>query len=388
MMSIRAFRKLRVLFLAAICAGLPRCLPAQLPSSNLSQPLTNDPITQPVTTLSIDLLAPQRPYIYDPTGSYIFSTALTPYIDTTNVSIVRVQTDTEIRDSSQTGQVSPYANLAARLGVTLPKEAGTGSTASRTDDRFEDAAPAVKDNFGEAPTEENDSSDQTSSWGTSDSFGPRTGGALRGLKASQAARLGLSQPAYSDSEPGGSDSGRVTSGEVRAGSGSQKRKLTGVQPLTMPGTSLTRGASRRSGPSAGSEGTPSSAGPAMASGDVAPTSGEAALLFSPQSYKGYTFGETPFSSPAGSGELTFLNPNIFATGTMRNSSSPEGSSREKRSTLRERLEEQEGLGTSASGYGLGSSHHGMESGRNGKRKDKKSKKNPFLVEDENNPDTQ
>jgi len=380
-MLLPAFPKLRILVLVAICAGLPRCLPAQLPTGittdihTLSQPLTDNPGSQPITTLDTDLLIPQRPYAYDPTGANIRATALSPFIDTTNASTVRAETDTAIRDSAQTGQVSPYAAIASRLGLATP-----GETASATDgNQF--GMPAVGAHFGVGSEEGDSSSDQRSSWGTSSSFGPQSAASLRGARAKSNERLGVKQSASSDR-----DLSSATSEDNRSSSPSGRRNRDGTASLrTMPGTNMAQSGSQRLGTTGRSAGMPSSSVSPEPSDVGAPTSGEAALAFSPQSYVGYSFGESPFSSPGGNGERTFLNPNIFAVAPLRLRSSDE-STGERRRTLRERLEEEEGLATSATGYGLTSRDRGIESERYGNLK-KKPRKNPYLV-DEDNPENQ
>ncbi len=54
----------------------------------------------------------------------------------------------------------------------------------------------------------------------------------------------------------------------------------------------------------------------------APQAIEQVLQFSPQSYRPYAFGETPFSSP-GTEERTFLKPNIFDISGVRLGSTKE-----------------------------------------------------------------
>ena len=62
--------------LATVCA----CAQVEPLSPTLSPSLTTDPQTAPITTLSTDLLAPQRPYIFDPSGASVTSNALNPAI--------------------------------------------------------------------------------------------------------------------------------------------------------------------------------------------------------------------------------------------------------------------------------------------------------------------
>jgi len=104
----------------------------------------------------------------------------------------------------------------------------------------------------------------------------------------------------------------------------------------------------------------------------------------------YTFGESPFSSPGGSGELTFLNPNIFAVGSHGLSFSTGKSDRSRQNTLREGLDPTRGLETSTGEYGLDyeflSHPRTTESRLAGGRK-AKAKKNPFLMGNEDNPNS-
>ena len=155
--------------LATVCAQA-QFEPVEPLSPNLSQPLTTDPQTEPITTLAIDLLAPQRPYIFDPTGSSVAFNALNPAIYSSTFSTSLVQTDTQVRDSSQAGHLSPYAATASRLGVTLSGSDGSASQATPpiSDGSFHGAFPGGGEMEGSGTGADNP---YLSSWGTSSSFG-------------------------------------------------------------------------------------------------------------------------------------------------------------------------------------------------------------------------
>ena len=121
-----------VLLLAALATG--RAYAQFVPvSPNLSPELTANPDTEPITTLAIDLLAPQRPYIFDATGASLSANRLNPSIYSSSLSSSIAQTDTQLRDSSQTGHISPYAAAAQRLGLSF---SGSDDSSSRRQSRY------------------------------------------------------------------------------------------------------------------------------------------------------------------------------------------------------------------------------------------------------------
>jgi hypothetical protein len=73
--------------------------------------------TEPVTNLTYDLLVPQRPSIFDPTGASILTNSLNPEIIATDFSSAVTQTDTALRNSTQSGRFNPYGANAARSAL-------------------------------------------------------------------------------------------------------------------------------------------------------------------------------------------------------------------------------------------------------------------------------
>lgn len=120
----------RILLLAGFAAGIaqPGIAQNDTPVQTFAPALTDSSSNAPVTTLSIDLLAPQRAFTYDATGASLSSSALDPTLRTEVYGAVG-QTDTGVRDSSQAGQVSPYDPGGSRLS-TLFSGSGTASRSS------------------------------------------------------------------------------------------------------------------------------------------------------------------------------------------------------------------------------------------------------------------
>jgi hypothetical protein len=123
------FKPYRLLLFAAFLLGSTLQCVAQFDidfsvSPALGPSLTDSPTTAPVTTLSIDLLAPQHVFTYDTTGASISANNLDPTIRA-DLGGAAAETDTAIRDSSQAGQINPYGAASNRLSTLF---SGAGST--------------------------------------------------------------------------------------------------------------------------------------------------------------------------------------------------------------------------------------------------------------------
>jgi hypothetical protein len=364
-MIISTLRPLHILLLTALGSGFGPVLVAQ--DSPLSPPLTQGPQTAPITTLSIDLLAPQRTYIFDPTGASVLANDLDPSIFASTLSSAATETDTAIRDSSQTGHVSPFASGTTRLGLSFSGREGSSSGGT--------PSPLAAATNPEPGTEIDVG--YRSSWGTSSSLGSQSTESSWGMKAFHAERLGRGQSGSSNSGPslnaerldrGQSESsnsgpslnaerlGRDHSGSsntrpslnaedvAKANSADKRIRRIGTLRLNQPETSTTADRPRRSVSPRNSYGT------APANDAMVPSN--ESLLFAPASSQGYSFGNSPFSAPGGEGELTFLHPNIFANTTLGSSHSSNHDRNMTQGSYRQGLEGSGTLDTSATHYGL------------------------------------
>jgi trimeric autotransporter adhesin len=349
------FRLGSAFLLASLFAA---CAYAQDPlSSSLAPMLTDNPETAPVTTLSIDLLAPQRPFIFDPTGAAVSGNGLDPSIYSSTLASSLAQTDTEIRDSSQTGQVSPYAQAAKRLGINF-----SGSGNSSADGSRNISSGATNMQHGGS------SSSYQSSWGSSSSFGSRSGESSWRAGSMPVDTLAQNQPGSytSSSDPNGESTNSApssgygyTSGVSNRSTGSSTsrnstRRATGYEPSssrtstvssttgsTTPSESGTRPGEIRpvgtaSGGASGNAMSRNSTGAANGlSADNTSSSIHSLTFFSP-AYAGQApLGFSPFSSPTPAGELHFLNPDIYAatsSGRARSSGALSSSSHSASST--------------------------------------------------------
>ena len=136
-------------------------------SPNLSPELTANPDSEPITTLAIDLLAPQRPYIFDATGASLSANPLNPSIYSTILSSSTAQTDTQLRDSSQSGHLSPYGVGGQRLGLSFSggDDSGSEGNGGASNGLFRGALPGQSGNY-----ESGMDDPYQSSWGASSSF--------------------------------------------------------------------------------------------------------------------------------------------------------------------------------------------------------------------------
>jgi hypothetical protein len=363
-------------------------------SPNLSSLLTTDPEVSPSTTLAIDLLLPQRPFIFDPTGASVSANAFNPEIYSATLSSPGALTDTQIRDSSQSGHISPYASAAARLGLN----------SSGGDDIGNPDAPHISSGFfrgalGGENGDQNPSSTgpYQSSWGSSSSFGSDSEESSWGTGRLNVGRLGRKQPGSSTARPGlnsdatttaSSSSGPYAGGSSVAGSagyagryansgssGGSANGLTATNSGSSPNSSGSGYAMGSRSKHSSSDSAPGQVVPVDTTADntvsgspgagrKAATGGPSkdknaaavdALTYFPQAaYSQPTFGESPFSSPSGIDELHFLNPNIFAaTAQGRSISLSEaGNAGPTKDSLRQAFVAQHTLATSTSHYGL------------------------------------
>ncbi len=389
-----------VLLLAALATG--RAYAQFVPvSPNLSPELTANPDTEPITTLAIDLLAPQRPYIFDATGASLSANRLNPSIYSSSLSSSIVQTDTQLRDSSQTGHLSPYAAAAQRLGLSFSGSDDSSSEDNRgtSNGLFRGALPGQSGNY-ESGTDQA----SQSSWGTSSSFGGQSDQSSWGTGRLNVSRLGRTQPGSSDAGPGikgelttASNSNSYSAGNL---SGNRSNRSNGFSSrYSIGGSSSDSTNSLASGSNStnslasryGSSGVNSSGRGGMDlrtrsassqdnSGELQPggTAGasngtsrdkpgvaNSTLSFFPQaSYSQSPLGESPFSSPSGADELHFLNPNIYAARSQGHvlSLSEKGSGAEE--SLRQAFVQRRHLATSVPHYGL-NTHPGAEGMSNG-----------------------
>ena len=316
--------------------------------------LTQDPQTAPITTLSIDLLAPQRTYVFDATGASVLANDLNPSIYASTLSSVVAETDTAVRDSSQAGHVSPFASGTTRLGLSF--SGGEGSAAAGTPSTLAAAT-------NPEPGTEMDAG-YRSIWGTSSSFGSQATGSSWGTKAFHVERLGRGQSGSSNTgtslntgaplnaervgegQSGSSNTGPSLNAEDVAKTNYEvnRTRRIGAPRLNQPGTPTTADRPRRSVSARNSYGT------ALANVPMAPSN--ESLLFAPASSEGYSFGKSPFSAPGGEGELTFLHPNIITGATLGSSYSSNHDRNMAQGSLRQGLEGSGTLATSATHYGL------------------------------------
>ena len=175
-------------------------------SPGLAPPLTDNPQTEAVTTLSTNLLTPQRPYIFDPSGASIIANSLNPEIFSSSLGSSLVKTDTQIRDSSQAGQISPYASAAHRLGLTPagnegPLSQGDGITSNGSSRRIHNPGGDNGQSTMDNPYQ--------SSWGSNSSFGQQSEESSWGTGRLSADRLGR-RPQNSLAAAPGTDSALAT----------------------------------------------------------------------------------------------------------------------------------------------------------------------------------
>src|SRR5271163_4764403 len=210
-MFVRVFsRPFRVLLIAGFAAGVLPCSVAQYSEFSLTPPLANpaslapsltdNPQSAPVTTLAVDLLAPQRPFTYDPTGSSVSATQLDPAIYSSALNSSSAETDTALRDASQTGQLSLYAPKAIGTALSFSGRAGAASSLIGNNSPGAPDEPAVEADSSQGYDLEA-GSDYRSSWGTSSSFGTQSAVSTWGVTTGQPSRSGLGLSASSGNLP-------------------------------------------------------------------------------------------------------------------------------------------------------------------------------------------
>ncbi len=321
------FKPHRLLVLtASSCVGIAASAVGQVITSLVPR-LNSESDIAPITTLSIDLLIPQRPFAYDPTGSSISSTALNPVVFVTNLGQAQAQTDTAIRDASQTGHISPYSPGASHAGESSVQAAGAFRMAGGAPPNNALDFDRDRQSGSQSHTEEG------SSWGSSSSPNNAQGGSSWSGRATlssygennQAQADGKSQGAGADQE---SRVARHPSAVHRPGS------LRGSTPSNVAGQS-----SMPSGPRLLTSG---------GGGSHLPD----APLFSLPYGADYSLGRTPFSSPGGNGELTFLNPSILETAPPKLSFLATRAAHTEEKTRRPGLERGDGPATASTDYGI------------------------------------
>lgn len=354
-------------------------------SPNLSPGLTTNLDFEPVTTLAVDLLAPNRPYMVDPTGASLSANALDPSLYTSSVSGSPAQTDTQIRDSTQSGHLSPYGSAGQRLGLNL---SSSDDAASQDNPRTAGAGDFYQSTWG-ASSSFGTRSDE-SAWGTSRVSVKQLG---RKQSESLAARPGFNGDLATAGKSGDYAGGRSTRSSSRyslGNSGDNSANSLG-SPYGSTGGNSTRSLGSRSGNSGGdstaastsrnggsglnaighgtmdqratsqnnSGMTPAAGGTngSKSSGNSGASSNKADLatselgFFPEAAYSASSLEQSPFSLSSSGDELHFLNPDIFSATSGRRSHSftDNGSSDENslRSSARRHA-----LANGASRYGL------------------------------------
>ncbi|AXC13425.1 hypothetical protein ACPOL_4148 [Acidisarcina polymorpha] len=388
----------------------------------LSPSLDEAPTSTPVTTLSIDLLSPQRTYTVDATGASVFANAFDPTVNASDWSLAVAETDTAIRDSTQAGQYNPYGS---RLGFRLAESIGSSQSTNMTSTAGAAGRAGSENNDGivEANTAadinqglETESSHYHSTWGGTSAAGPERGGSAWGLKSAPVNRMGsASDPAslpdsgigsgYSQlsldssslqSQRAGSDLNRSSATEFSRDSNSRasmasrdkfryreqsSRVASSYGDLSgLPSSPTTLATSRvgsilSTSHISSQRSTPPRPGDAHSAANL--------LEFSPHSYTDYSFGMSPFSPPgAGDGELSFLNPDILNVSGFSTSFRKTGVDIVPQRTYGSN-DWSKSLPTSGNHYGLTSE---IAPGRNSTGSDRKRPhKNPFLTGDELGP---
>ncbi len=339
-------------------------------STGLAPSLTDDPQTAPVTTLATDLLAPQRPYIFDPSGSSIVSNALNPTIYSSSFSLSLVTTDTQIRDSSQAGHLSPYTAAGQRLGLSFSGSADPGSQDNRstTNGSFRGA---LTGETGSEPSATGNA--YQSSWGGASSFGPlseesswgtgRMGSDRLGNKQPNslaATRIGLATAGDSSGSAPGNAAGLSANGiGIFAGRSSGGSSNGSVRMNSSPygSTNGVAKGTHTEGQYSIAHKTSSSSRDYVAAMNGPPGDNEVSakhtLAFFPQaSYNQSILGASPFSSPAGGKELHFLNPSIYAATSQGRSLSIGEKGSASGDSLRQAFVRRDHPSTHASRYGL------------------------------------
>ncbi len=366
-----ALKPLRILLVTALGTGLSSALPAQV--TTVAPLLTANPDAVPITTLSIDLLAPQRPFIFDPTGSSLLANAMDPSIYAATLSTAPAETDGQLRDSSQTGRISPFAAGTTRLGLSFSEGEGSASAVAPSGSTGASSGSSIGASASQGSGTELNGA-YLSSWGTSSSFGDQSTSSSWGTKALRVQRLGRSQPESPVSGPSlnGEDSTDANTAKSQPG-------LPGLTKRKRPGAVDIAGQRQRSHSEGNGEGTSARNGKRTSGGNGETTAPDNnALVFSAAPSAEHSFGDSPFYPPGGNGDLTFLTPNIFAATSMRPSSRSTRASTAKEENLqRGGFERSSTLATSATHYGL-APHPGVGGSMTGMSDKVNARKRPRL----------
>jgi hypothetical protein len=374
----------------------------------LAPSLTDSPTTAPVTTLSIDLLAPQHVFVYDATGASISANNLDPVIRA-DVGAAPAETDTAIRDSSQAGQLNPYSTGSSRLstlfsGAGATARAGTGSPSPASAD--ETAPQSTSQQYMEygqpsstaaQPPVPSGSENYQSSWG---SGGSATSGSSWGSRSIPSPRAG----AGSASQSGASLDAGSQSGSDMASPEMSPAAIDRYSTQVHSNIGWTSAQLARSRPTANGIPSTVSSGPTIFgvrsidrfsahpgqsqdpyasvpnSAAVPPSTGgsqspDSTLTFS-QPDTGASGSSSPFRS---FGDEDFFQPNILAVGKIDIFADSRRSS-SNRERLSSRIGTTNPLETSASHYGLESRRTSTALSRSNRNRNGEHV-NPYLTDD-------
>jgi hypothetical protein len=399
----------------------------------------SNPNTGLITTLSIDLLAPQRNFTYDVTGASILANSLDPSIRV-DVYPAEGETDTGIRDSSQSGQFNPYgaggsrlstlfsgAGAAPRTGSAPPPASAVDQPATQASMDYGQPYSTDPPSSSATPTTSETASNDTyrSSWGSSSPTASSTSSSNWGSRPASGARsdVGSSpQPGGASSSPGSSPNSSLGSGYQSGSSLASAQSSASVDDpyryqadpnIGWRSTGLARSRPTANGIPSGLTKQPTTFGrgsidrfisrPGQIPGQIqdpyAPTVSSPGSQPASSGSKGESEGQqsfardltfTPRSDAAGSGDSSpfrsfgegdFLQPNILDAGRISLPSKTGSSASGRRQSELGQSDQQKPLQTSASHYGLKSEKDLMTSpyrssrGANGKRV------NPYLAGD-------
>jgi hypothetical protein len=335
------------------------------------------------TTLSPDLLAPQRTFVYDATGSNILASDLDPSLRVDLLG-AETETDTGIRDSTQTGQISPYGATTSRLSTLFSGEGSTNRAGNTTSPL--DSIPATTNylenwqtygtdsastSAGSTPSGAASGEDHGSSWGGRPSRAARAGAGSGAASSSQDAATGASlasgyqsgsslastqDTAITDlyrSRPNTGIGWRMSELTVSRPPGEGITTIRSREPLTFAAASTDRFIARP-GQIPGQNQDPYAP---VSTGTETPATSHAdqELHFSHDtSFAARADSDTsPGSSPFRSfGDTDFLQPDILGASRISSSASQASSASQRRRPQTTASDLDNPLGTSASGYGL------------------------------------
>lgn len=296
-------------------------------SGPLAPSFTANEPTSPVTSLSPDMLVSQHPFLYDATGADISSTAVSPNLSPESLNLSAAQLDISIRDSSQAGQMNPFASgstfagrLALRSGdLASFAVAGASLTGTRqTGVSLGSSAGPMYGGYQESwrsswMAGQNSEAGATSTVAAS-SWGVQT--KYRGNDDNYASAENTYEKSLRDFQPNafgyGSFSSESGAGTLQsknlAESTTQTREFSPFQTGATPNDYQSAYVGRRTGTAA--HVTKVQQRPATLKTAAAATTIEDPFLFSARSYAGYSFGQAPFGQPSFM-DQQFLQPNIL-----------------------------------------------------------------------------